>query len=34
MDLEEVGINARIWVDSAQDYWRALMNAILNLRDP
>ena len=29
MDLEEIGINANIWVDSAQDrdYWRALMNA-------
>ena len=31
MDLEEIGIN---WVDSAQDrnYWRALVNAALNLR--
>ena len=36
MDLEEVGINARNWVDSAQDrnYWRALMYAALNLRVP
>ena len=33
-DLEEIGINARNWVDSAQgrDYWRALVNAALNLR--
>ena len=36
MDLEEIGINAGKWVDSAQDrnYWRALMNAALNLRVP
>ena len=29
MDLEEIGINAGIWVDSAQDrdYWRVLVNA-------
>ena len=34
MDLEEIGINAGNWVDSAKDrdYWRALMNATLNLR--
>ena len=34
MDLEELGINAGNWVDSAQDinYWRALVNAALNLR--
>ena len=34
MDLKEVGINMRNWVDSAQgwDYWRALVNAVLNLR--
>ena len=34
MDLEEIGINARKWIDSAQDrnYWRALVNAALNLR--
>ena len=34
MDLEEICINAGIWVDSAQDrdYWRALINAALNLR--
>ena len=35
-DLEEIDINAGNWVDSAQDrnYWRALMNAALNLRVP
>ena len=34
MDLKEIGINARIWVDFAQDrdYWRALVNAALKLR--
>ena len=34
MDLEKIGINAGNWVDSPQDsdYWRALVNAALNLR--
>ena len=34
MDLEEIGISAENWVDSAQDrnYWRALVNVALNLR--
>ena len=34
MYLEEIDINAGNWVDSAQDrvYWRALVNAALNLR--
>ena len=34
MELEEIGINEGNWVDSAQhrDYWRALVNAALNLR--
>ena len=36
MDLEEMGINAGNWVDSAQDrnYWRALVNVALNLQVP
>ena len=36
MDLEEIGINAGNWVNSAKDrdYWRALVNAALNLRGP
>ena len=34
IDFKEIGINTRNWVDSAQnrDYWRALVNATLNLR--
>ena len=36
MDLEEIGINAGNWVDSAQDRdnGRALVNAALNLLVP
>ena len=36
MDLEEIGVDAGNWVDSTQDrnYWRALVNAALNLRVP
>jgi hypothetical protein len=36
MDLKEIGINTRKWVDSAQDrdYWRALVNETLNFRVP
>ena len=36
MDLEEIGINAGNWVDSAQDrdYWRSLVNEALNLWVP
>jgi hypothetical protein len=34
MDLEEIGINVGNLVDTAQDrdYWRAIVNAALNLR--
>ena len=36
MNLEEIGMNAENWVDSAQDrdYWRDLVNAALKLRVP
>ena len=36
MDLKEIGINTRKWVDSDQDrdYWRVLVNAVLNLWVP
>ena len=36
MDLKEIGINTRNWIDSAQDrdYWRALVNVKLNLQVP
>jgi hypothetical protein len=36
MDRKEIGINTRIWGGSSQDryYWRALVNAALNLRFP
>ena len=39
MDLKEIGVNTRNWVDSALDrnYWRALVtlvNAALNLQGP
>ena len=34
MILEEIGINTRKWVDSAQDrdYWRAPVNVALNFQ--
>ena len=34
MQIKDIGINTRNWVDSAQDrdYWRALVTAALNLR--
>jgi hypothetical protein len=36
MNLKEIGINTRNWVDLAQDSdcWRALVNAALNLWVP
>jgi hypothetical protein len=36
MDLKEVGIHRRNWVNSSQDrdYWRALVNAAFNLHIP
>ena len=36
MDLKEIGINTRNWVDTAQDsdYWRSLVIVALNLRVP
>ena len=34
MDLKEIGINTRNWVDSVQDkdYWRTFVNVALDLR--
>ena len=34
MDIQEMGVNTRNWVDSTQNryYWRAFVNAVLNLR--
>ena len=34
MDLKEIGVSVRSWIDSAQDrdYWRALVSVALNLK--
>jgi hypothetical protein len=36
VDLRELGRDAVVWIDMAQDrdQWRALMNTVLNLRVP
>ena len=36
IDLKEIGINTKNWIDSAKDrdYWRAPVNAALNLWVP
>jgi hypothetical protein len=36
IDLKEIRVDSKNWVDSAQDmdYWRALANAALNFRIP
>jgi hypothetical protein len=36
IDLREVGWDGTDWIDLAQyrDQWRALVNTVMNLRDP
>ena len=36
INIRKIGVKTRYWIDSAQDrdYWRVLVNAILDLRVP
>jgi hypothetical protein len=36
INLKEIGVNERNWVDSALDrnYWRTLVNAVFDLQIP
>jgi hypothetical protein len=36
IDLREIGWDGMDWIDLAQDMnqWRALVNTVMNLRDP
>ena len=36
MDLKEIGVNTRNWVNSARDkdFWKILVNAALKVRVP
>jgi hypothetical protein len=36
MDLKEMAVNRRKWINMARDkdYWRTIVNVTLNFRDP